>query len=392
MTRNIILLIIALILSKASIEQTQTTQTLFILDSVPVIDDPEPWNPIVPADIADMRVIKNADSLKLLGFEELASVTYVFTKEYRKRPDSVKRIASLRQMQMKDGRWNLNDVVYSGKYIDYYNSGRIQDEGTLFNGKLNGELKVYYLNGNLKSLDNYKDGIPNGSKILYYKNGAMMQKAEYTEGRNTGRWETYFLNGQLQTQMHPKKGNRFDSVFTYYSTGKVKRIALIYNGAPVVNNKIDKLNYLDFEFNQSLNKGDLMGANKVWAKLYDLDSTNADTYFKLGIILYREYRFDKAITEFGKALEVEPLLKEALLHRALSRIKKYQFAHEQDLTREKMAAIFSSDEVVPIPADEQEKICNDLREADILEFYETPFRKIISTEMMNYCMKFNNRN
>ncbi len=146
-----------------------------------MINNPEDWNPVSNEDIADFSVVKNKDSLKQLGWGRLDGITYIFTKAYRARPDSVKRIPSLQQMVLKDELWLLNDTPYSGQYIDYFNSGYIQDEATLLDGKLNGKLIVYFKSGAVKSVANYKNGMPQGFVMQYYKNGALMEKTQYAE-------------------------------------------------------------------------------------------------------------------------------------------------------------------------------------------------------------------
>ena len=142
-----IFLLAFLSISATSFGQISNEKILFVIDSIPILNDPEEWNPIDPNDIADITVIKNKDSLKRLRPEQLDGIIYIFTKAYRNRPDSLKRIPSLKQMVVKNEIWNLNDIPYSGTYIDYYNSGKIQNKGTLLNGKLNGELTVYFKNG-----------------------------------------------------------------------------------------------------------------------------------------------------------------------------------------------------------------------------------------------------
>ena len=155
---------------------------------------------INPDDIADITVIKKKDSLKRLRPEQLDGIVYIFTKAYRNRPDSLKRIPSLKQMVVKNEIWNLNGFPYSGIYIDYYNSGKIQDKGTLLNGKLNGELIVYFKNGNKKSVSNYKDGILHGDWIEYYPNGALMNSRIYADGKIIKDGKQYFVNGQIRAK------------------------------------------------------------------------------------------------------------------------------------------------------------------------------------------------
>src|SRR3954471_14263738 len=91
---------------------------LFVIDSIPLMQDPEDWNQLQPVDISEINVISNKDSIKQLGWEQVESITYIFTRAYRERPDSLKRIPSLKQMVMENGAWHLNGQPYTGRYID----------------------------------------------------------------------------------------------------------------------------------------------------------------------------------------------------------------------------------------------------------------------------------
>src|SRR3954469_15987976 len=83
--------------------QANNEKMLFIIDSIPLINNPEDWNPITNEDIADITVLRNKDSLKQLGWAQLDGITYIFTKVYRNRPDNQKRIPSLKQMENRNG-------------------------------------------------------------------------------------------------------------------------------------------------------------------------------------------------------------------------------------------------------------------------------------------------
>ncbi len=185
--------------------QAPANKMLFIIDSIPLLHDPEKWNQIMPEDIADMNVVKNRDSLKLLGWKDLDGITYVFTKEYRNRPDSLKKIPGLKQMEMKNSAWHFHGVPYTGKYIDYYNNGKKQNEGMLLNGRLNGALIIYFRNGNTKLTGYYKQGLEHGRRNEYYKNGALMQSRNFLVGKDDRTGKTYFINGQVDHELRLKK-------------------------------------------------------------------------------------------------------------------------------------------------------------------------------------------
>lgn len=376
--------------STACLGQPANNKMLFVIDSIPLLNDPEEWNPILQDDIADMRVLRNRDSLKLLGWEQMEGITFIFTKEYRNRPDSLKKIPSLKHMVMKDGVWKLDGRPYSGPYIDYYNSGRMQNEAVLLNGKLNGELIVYFKNGSKKSVAAYKDGVLEGTWNEYYKNGALMQRREYKNGKyKTG--TIYFINGQVQHELRLKKETRYDTALTYYSTGKVKKMKLSKNGVFNTSKKENDLNYYTTYFNQNINTGNIKDANRNFYQIWLIDSTGADTYFYEGMLLAKEFRFAEAIAKFDKALETEPLMREALVHRGLARIKKHKYPHAKMLTENTGEAPLALEDIIAIPGDEQAKICNDLQQAEYVDFSEFYVMKWVPEPILNYCRKKSER-
>jgi tetratricopeptide (TPR) repeat protein len=368
-----------------SFAQTSSEKILFIIDSIPLLTDPEKWNSITQEDIADITIIKNKDTLKQLGWEQVDGIAYIFTKQYRNRPDSIKRLPSLKQMVMNNGFWYHRDTLYSGKYINYYNSGRIQSEGTLLDGKQNGALTVYFKNGNKKSVALYKDGLLHGTSTYYYTNGALSETREYTEGIISGNWQQYFINGQVETERRPKKQTSCDTFVVYYSSGKVKQMRLIRNKMLLPDKKNDDATYYSNKFNNYINTGDIKEANRAFYKLWLADSTSTDTYFKGGLLLVLEGRFDEAIAEFDKALQIEPMMRESLTYRAIARINKYKFPHAKTSSKSNQVVISTLEDIIAIPVNEQEKICSDLRQAEFIDSSEIYVGLRIPAHILNYC-------
>ena len=374
-----------------SLGQASSERMLFVIDSIPLINDPEDWNPITQEDIADMAVVRNKDSLMQLGWGQLDGITYIFTKCYRTRNDSLKRIPSLKQMLAKDGVWYLNNVPYSGRYIDYYNSGRIQNEGTLASGQLNGELTVYFKSGKVKSISDYRNGVLHGLRKEYYKNGVLMQKTGFTEGRSNGLYEQYFINGQRENEKRDKKETSYDTVISYYSTGKRNQIRLIKNGEPIRDKNENDVNYYATMFQQSLNKGDIKAAEKNFYHLWLMDSTSTETHLKEGVLLSKEFHFDEAIAEFDKVLQMEPLERNALLQRGLARLKRHQLLRLKTSLKDKKDIPLTLGDLLSMPKDEQVKACNDLRLADDLDPSDYYVKKAVPEAVLNYCRSISSR-
>lgn len=369
-----------ILLSLHSTAQTQEN-VIYIIDSIPVIDDPGEGNEIVDADIADVIVIKNKDSLKLLGYDKLEGAIFVFTKEYRKRPGELKRIPSTKQMERKSGVWYFRSSPYSGEFIDYYYSGRKQGEGAFLNGKLTGHRSMYYQNGKLAVERTYNDGIENGFEKEYYEDGSMKQKGEFVNGKEEGIWESYYPNGQVKLRSKYKSGEVVDSSTKYYSTGKIKETVFIKNGNVIPDPALVKINQMMTRSNESYKEGDTKAAIKYCSKAIELDSTYAAAYFSRGTIKLNDFQFDEAIADFDKALQFEPFMEFALANRAFARIRKYQFAGSRILSQNSDVTVSAAKDIVPIPQDEKENICNDLQKAVFLGGKS----KMITEALNDYC-------
>lgn len=361
--------------------QTSNEKVMYVVDSIPVIEDPEEGNEISQNDVADLTVVKDKEKLKLLGYEQFDNVIYVFTKEYRNRAESIKEIPSIKQMERKDEVWFFHGIPYTGRFIDYYYSGRKQGEGTLLNGKVNGSRSMYYQNGKISIERTYKVGVANGLEKEYYEDGALKQKGEFLEGEEEGFWESYFPNGQVKLRSNYKKGEVKGNAIKYYSSGKVKESVFIENGKVTPDPKLVKLTQLMIKSNESAKDGDLKTAIKYCSKAIEMDSTYAEAYFSRGTIKLNDFQFDESIADFDKALHLEPFLEYALANRAFARIRKYQFGSSRTLSRNKDVTVLASKDKVPVPSIEQAKICSDLKTAILLG----DKTKMITEALTDYC-------
>ena len=306
---KIILLLVALIsICTTSFGQGLNDKIMFVIDSIPVINDPEDGNEVTQNDVADITVIKNKDTLKLLGFGQFDGVTYLFTKEYRNRPDSIKRVPSSKQMERKNGGFYFHGTAYSGKFIDYYYSGKKQGEGTFINGLTNGPRTIYFQSGKLSSEHIYKDGVYNGLESEYYEDGSIKQKGLFVNGKEEGIWDMYFPNGQLKQRSNFVNGVMDGETTVYYSTGKILAFEITKNGKTSPDKRLEKIIQAMAKGHQSSKEKDYKNGIKNYSKAIDLDSTYAEAYFSRGTIKLNDFQFDEAIADFDKALKIEPFM------------------------------------------------------------------------------------
>ena len=355
-----------LLLTIKIVAQNQSENIVYVVDKITVLEDPEKGNEINESDIADINVIKNKDSLKILGFEKFDSAIFIYTKEYRKRPEEIKQIPSSKQMERKNGIWYYNNEIYNGKFIDYYYSGRIQGEGILKNGKLEGLRKMYYQNGKLSVERYYTDSIPDGLEKEYYEDGVLKQKGVLINGKEDGIWEIYFPNGQIKRRTNLKNGIVDGESIIYYSTGKILSIEIGKNGLIIPDKRLEKITQLMRKSKESNQNDDRKSAIKYCNKVIELDSEYAEAYFSRGTLKLNEMLFDEAIADLDKALTIEPYMTFAIANRAFARIRKHEFGGDRKLLENNEVTIIASKKKVEISASEKEKICADLQKAIFL--------------------------
>lgn len=365
MNKILFILFGLILLSFHSVGQAQEN-IIYIVDSIPVIDDPEEGNEIGETDIADITVIKDRDTLKLLGYDKFEGAIFIFTKEYRKRAEDLKQIPSIKQMERKNGVWYFRGNVYNGKFIDYYYSGRKQGEGTFQNGKVEGLRTMYHQNGQLAMERTYSNGIENGLEKEYYEDGTLKQKGEFVKGKEEGIWEMYFPNGQVKQRSTFKDGNMEGETTVYYSTGKILAVEITRNGKTTSDKRLEKVNQAMNNGHASSKEGDYKNAIKNYSKAIELDSSNAEAYFARGTVKLNDFQFDEAIQDFDQALKFEPYFERALSNRAFARIRKYQFGSSRKLSENNGVTVMASKDNPAIPENELNIICNDLKQAVFL--------------------------
>src|SRR5688572_31087464 len=89
MIKTIAFIIWITVVSTTVFGQSSGARTMLVIDSIPFPLDRDQSFQISEEDLSFVSVITQPDSLIMLGFPAFDSVTYIFTKEYVKRPDSI---------------------------------------------------------------------------------------------------------------------------------------------------------------------------------------------------------------------------------------------------------------------------------------------------------------
>ena len=114
-----------------------------------------------------------------------------------------------------------------GETIGYFKDGTIGGQGSfsIADGKSikEGQHKMYYENGNLKSLDSYKNGIKDGEKKEFYENGKKKLVASYSNGKETGLKLSYYQNGNLESQYENLPADQLSTYKEFFRNGELKK-------------------------------------------------------------------------------------------------------------------------------------------------------------------------
>ncbi|MCP4131942.1 MAG: DUF3352 domain-containing protein [bacterium] len=113
------------------------------------------------------------------------------------------------------------DLEKEGPHTVFYSENKPKYEGIITGGKLTGEWKSFYKNGNIRNIVTYKKGKVNGKAVFYYNKAGKQKKADMTfeNSKITGTYREYFKNGARKAAVPYEDGqmNGFAKLF-YPST------------------------------------------------------------------------------------------------------------------------------------------------------------------------------
>ncbi len=124
----------------------------------------------------------------------------------------------------KEGPWERFDST--GKILleaAFYESDSLEGEGKLFDlngkiaelrhykkGKLNGEFKSYYPNGQINSDATYINDKYQGEYKRYYPNGKIREIVQFKNGVEDGPFKEFYSDGRPKAEGNYKYNSRFD--------------------------------------------------------------------------------------------------------------------------------------------------------------------------------------
>ena len=129
----------------------------------------------------------------------------------------------------------ISDIEYkngkeNGTVKLYRVNGKIYLEGVYSNGKPNGVIKEYDEEGNLFATNEFKDGVLNGHSVIYGKNNKIIKDWTFKDGKEAGVGRVYYENGNVNLEVDFTNG----VLKSFYENGKENTVAHFndkgYNG------------------------------------------------------------------------------------------------------------------------------------------------------------------
>ena len=94
---------------------------------------------------------------------------------------------------------HFNDGVLEGD-VEYYRQGELERKGSILSNFRHGEFKSFWVNGNVRKIENYKMGMNHGEFKEYRIDGSIEFEGTYNENYKDRIWTWYFPNTNKKRQ------------------------------------------------------------------------------------------------------------------------------------------------------------------------------------------------
>lgn len=208
-----------------------------------------------------------------------------------------------------------NDGNKIGKWVWFYNNGKIKETANYLKGNLEGKNKAYYKNGKIKYTTTYNNNLLDGLYKFYNEQGALIQEKTFKKGELDGIYNSYYPVGKLAkefnipykngnpigkvTQFFPNKRKQFEAT---YINGKKQGKEIEYFANDTLKTIFDMVDgKFQGSFKEYYKNGVLLEEGKG---LDGLNTGNWKTYYPDGSLEF-EYTYKKGMRD-GAYLEYAP--------------------------------------------------------------------------------------
>ncbi len=123
----------------------------------------------------------------------------------------------------ENNRKNGPHIIY---YAEHLTEGKQVKslEANFVNGRFEGKLLEYDLQGVQRAYTNYEAGVKNGAAVLYYPNGKPNSKFNFKQGKRDGVSQTFYPKGALLKEVIFSKDQKEGEEKTYFEKGHLKSV------------------------------------------------------------------------------------------------------------------------------------------------------------------------
>ncbi len=122
------------------------------------------------------------------------------------------------------------DTVKNGLYESFYEGGQIFSSVNYDHGLAQGEWKVFFEDGTLKSSEFYLNDTIHGPFKEYYDNGRLNLESEFVHGVLQGVAKRYFITGELMEEVTFENNEENGPFKEYYKNGQLQWSGTYLNG------------------------------------------------------------------------------------------------------------------------------------------------------------------
>lgn len=105
---------------------------------------------------------------------------------------------------------------------EYYESGELKSEIYFIDGKLTGERKIYYPNGNVMEIHNVSDGINYFKK--FYEEGSLAEEGGIKNKKRVGFWHYYYKDGGIKASGSYYEDGLKEGKWLYYDKDDISKV------------------------------------------------------------------------------------------------------------------------------------------------------------------------
>jgi antitoxin component YwqK of YwqJK toxin-antitoxin module len=110
--------------------------------------------------------------------------------------------------------------TYTGKLIEWDDSGNKWSEQAYRGGKFEGKWIQYYADGSKLGKGEYKEGKPEGKWIKWFENGTKHSEGEFKGGKMVGKWIHWHKDGTKHSEGEYKEGIPDGKWIYWYEDGQ----------------------------------------------------------------------------------------------------------------------------------------------------------------------------